>query len=406
MSNSFDNLNLNPQLIAGLKKEKITEPTEIQAKTIPLALENKDVIGQAITGSGKTLAYLLPLFAKIDPTKREMQGLILAPTYELVMQIDKEIKLLAQNSEIPIISAPIIGEVNIKRQIEKLKEKPQIIVGSTGRVLELIKKKKISAHTIKTIVIDEGDRLLDENNLTNMQAIIKSAMRDTQILVFSATINEKTISIAEGLLKNPEIIKIEENLVNPNIEHLYFLTEARDKIDMLRKLVAAIKPEKAIVFINRNEKIQLTAAKLQYHQIQARGIFGNASKEERKSALEDFRLGKIQLLVASDLAARGLDIQDITHIFNLDLPEDPKEYLHRVGRTGRIKHQGTAISLVTEREVALLKKYERKFKINIAEKIISQGMIQDKQTQKPKQKPKQHLKQGRKKSSFITKKNK
>ena len=163
MNNSFDALKLNPMLVEGLKKLNINEPTEIQKRVIPLAMENKDIIGQSETGTGKTLAYLLPIFEKVNAEKKEMQSVILVPTYELAMQINNEIKNIVSNSNIVIRSMAIIGEANIKRQIEKLKEKPHIIVGSPGRILELIKKRKITAHTIKTIVIDEGDKLLDKN---------------------------------------------------------------------------------------------------------------------------------------------------------------------------------------------------------------------------------------------------
>ncbi|WP_027625989.1 DEAD/DEAH box helicase [Clostridium lundense] len=376
MVNSFDKLNLDSKLVEGLKKEGISEPTDIQIKAIPLALENIDIIGQSETGSGKTLAYLLPIFQKVDATKREMQAIILAPTHELVMQIDNEIKLLSKNSEMPITSTPIIGEVNIKRQIEKLKEKPHIIVGSTGRIFELIKKKKITAHTIKTIVIDEGDRLLDERNLSGVKDVIKTTMRDRQLMVFSATINERTLNIAKDLMKEAKFIKAEEKIVvNPSINHMYFVAEQRDKIETLRKLVASIKPEKAIVFINKGEEIELTTLKLQYHHINAYAIYGSASKEERKKALEGFRQGKIQLLIASDLAARGLDVKGVSHIFNLDLSEDPKEYLHRVGRTGRAGNLGTAISVVTEKETSLIRKYEKELNIKIEGKEIYRGTI-------------------------------
>lgn len=376
MATSFDILALNSNLIEGLKKEGINEPTDIQVKVIPLVLENKDVIGQSQTGSGKTLAYLLPMFQKIDSSKKEMQAIILAPTHELVMQIDNEIKLLSQNSEIPVTSTAIIGEVNIKRQVEKLKEKPHIIVGSTGRIFELIKMKKISAHTIKTIVIDEGDRLLDQNNLSKVKDVIKTTMRDRQLMLFSATISEEILGTAKGLMKDPEIIRVEEKtLVNPDIEHMYFVTEQRDKLEVLRKLVAAENPERAIIFINKSEETQLTTLKLQHHNFAAYGIFGTASKEERKKAMEGFRSGKIQLLVASDVAARGLDIKDVTHIFNLDLPRDSKDYLHRVGRTGRAGKFGTAISIVTEREVPTIRRYERDFNIKIQEIDVYKGTI-------------------------------
>lgn len=384
MTTSFDILGLNANLIEGLKKEEITEPTDIQAKVIPLALENKDIIGESQTGSGKTLAYLLPIFQKVDSSKREMQAIILAPTHELVMQIDRQIKLLADNSGIPVTSTAIIGEVNVKRQVEKLKEKPHIIVGSTGRIFELIKMKKISAHTVKTIVIDEGDRLLDRNNLSKVKDVIKTTMRDRQLMVFSATIKEETLKEAKALMKDAEVIKVaDKTSVNPNISHIYLAAEQRDKIEVLRKLVAAISPERAIVFINKSEETQLTTLKLQHHNIAAHGIFGNASKEDRKKAMEGFISGKIQILVASDIAARGLDIKDVNYIFNLDLPEDPKEYLHRVGRTGRAGKYGCAVSVVTEKELSLIKKYERELDIEIQHKDIYKGTFVDPRKAKP-----------------------
>ncbi len=376
MTENFNELGLNTNLIEGLKKQNIEQPTAIQVQAIPLVLQNRDVIGQSQTGSGKTLAYLLPIFQKVDSSKREMQAFILAPTHELAMQIDKQIKTLAENSEIPVKSIAIIGQVNVERQIEKLREKPHIIVGSTGRILELIKRRKINAQTVKTIVIDEGDRLLDENNIGVVKDIIKTTMRDRQLMLFSATVNERTLTIAKDLMKEPEVIKVQaQQMLNPQVEHLYLVTEQRDKLEVLRKLIAAEKPERGIVFINKSDEVEITTSKLKYHQINAFGIFGSADKEDRKKALEGFRNGKIQLLVASDIAARGLDIEDVTHIFNLDMPEDPQDYLHRAGRTGRVGKFGTVISIVTLREVELIKKYQNTFKIKIEEKEVYKGAI-------------------------------
>lgn len=381
MTFSFDNLKLQQSLIEGLKKQNISEPTEIQIKTIPFLLENKDVIGESETGSGKTLAYLLPLFEKIDSSKKEMQSIILAPTHELAAQITEQIHLLSQNSGIPVTSAIIIGQVNIKRQIEKLKEKPHIIVGSTGRILELIKMKRLSAHTIKTIIVDEGDKLLDDNNISDVQAIIKSTMRDRQLMVFSATMNEKTINTASSLMKDAEVVKVaEKTIVNPNINHMYFICEQRDKIKVLRKLIASINPEKAIVFINKSEEIDLITGGLRFHHVNASGLYGTAQKEERKKGLDYFRSGRIQILVASDLFARGLDIEGVTHIINLDLPEELKEYLHRAGRTGRMGNPGTTISIVTKNEEALIKRYSREFNIDIPLKDMYKGTIVDAKT--------------------------
>ena len=378
MIDTFDKLGLDPSLVEGLKKQGITEPTGIQADSIQLALENKDIIGQSPTGSGKTLAFLLPIFQRIDTGKREMQALILAPTHELVMQIEKEIRLLSESSGVAVTSAAIIGEVNIIRQIEKLREKPNIIVGTAGRVLELIKRRKINAQTVRTIVIDEGDRLLDEHNLGTVKDVIKTTLRDRQLMLYSATITERTLNTARELMKDPQVIRVEdEGEMSSSIEHIYLVAEQRDKIEVLRKLVASAKPERAIVFINNSEELRLATAKLQYHHLSACDISGNASKEERKKALEGFRKGDIKLLVASDLAARGLDIKGVTHIFNLDLPGDPKGYLHRAGRTGRMGEPGTSVFIVTEKEVPFVRRCERDFKIKIEEKIISRGEILD-----------------------------
>jgi superfamily II DNA/RNA helicase len=381
MENSFESLKLNPKLINGLTKQQIDIPTEIQYKVIPFALANKDIIGESHTGSGKTLAYLLPLFEKIDAEKREMQAIILTPTIELAMQVEKQINLLSSNSLIPITTTAIFGQVNIKRQVEKLREKPHIIVGTPGRILELIKLRKINTQSVKTFIIDEGDRLLDKDNLPSVLDIIKTTMKTRQLMIFSASLNQNTIKTASEFMNNPEIIQVSsEHRMSSTTTHLYFIAlQQRDKIDVLRKLIASIKPEKGLVFLNKSDLIQVATEKLQYHHINACALYGTAEKEERQLALQGFRNGKIQILVASDLAARGLDIENLTHIFNLDLPQESKEYLHRVGRTGRMGKAGTAISIITKDEIHIIKKYERNFKITINEKIIFKGLIQDPQ---------------------------
>ena len=374
MSLSFETLNLNPSLIEGLAKQNITTPTTIQAEAIPVILSRQDVIAQSHTGSGKTLAFVTPLFQLIDSSKREMQVLILAPTHELVMQIDAQIKLLAANSGEPVTSTTIIGGANIEKQIKKLKEKPHFIVGSAGRILELIKKKKITAHTIKTIVLDEADSLLDNTNTKTIQDIIKTTLRDRQLCLFSASISDNTLELAKSLMKEPVVLKTAETVeMNPNIEHFYLKGDRRDKFELLRKLIVAEEPQRALIFVNQNDSMQEIAEKLNYHQKETFMMRGNIKKEERKRALDAFRSGKIKLLISSDLTARGLDIPEVTHIIHLDCPSNPNEYLHRAGRTARGNASGKSICIVTDKDLSTLKKYQKKFKIYFEEMKVSHG---------------------------------
>ncbi len=372
----FDSLGLSPTMVDALRKEGITVPTDVQQKAIPQALKNKDLIVQSETGTGKTLAFLLPLYEKLDLTKKEMQAIVLAPTHELAIQILRQIERLSQNSEKKANAASIIGNVNIERQIEKLKEKPHILVGSPGRILELIKKRKISAHTVKTIIVDEADKMMDEHNIETVKAVIKSTLKERQLLMFSASITGDTIKKSTEIMKEPEIIKSTQAISVPEqIEHCYFIAEERDKVEVLRKLIRIIEPQKAIAFVSQGREIEIIAEKLKYHGIKAEGIHGANIKLDRKKTMEDFRTGRLQLLVSSDLSARGLHLEGLTHIFNLDIPENAKDYLHRAGRTGRNGSTGSAISIVTERETALLRMYEKALKITVHPKKMFKGEI-------------------------------
>lgn len=379
MNNSFNELNINNSIVVGLEKQNITIPTGIQETAIPFALENKDIIAEAHTGTGKTLAFLIPIFEKINVEKREMQAIILAPTHELVVQIESQIKLLSTNSGINVTSLSIMGESNIEKQIKKLKEvKPHIIVGSPGRILDLIKKKKITAHTIKTIVLDEADNLLSKNKPVIIKDIIKSTMKDRQLMFFSASINKETLNLAKTLVKDVEIIKIEnKSEINPKIEHICILGSLRDRFENLRKLFAAEQPQRAIVFVNNNTDLRQINEKLQYHKVKSTAIYGNASKEERQRALDAFRRGKCNVLVSSDLSARGLDIPEVSHIISLDFPVNPDEYLHRAGRTARGNNSGVSVCLITNKDIEILQSYEKAFDIEFTVKKLYGGKLMD-----------------------------
>lgn len=379
MNKSFNELNINNSIVVGLEKQNITIPTGIQETAIPFALENKDIIAEAHTGTGKTLAFLIPIFEKINVEKREMQAIILAPTHELVVQIESQIKLLSTNSGMNVTSLSIMGESNIEKQIKKLKEiKPHIIVGSPGRILDLIKKKKITAHTIKTIVLDEADNLLSKNKPVIIKDIIKSTMKDRQLMFFSASINKETLNLAKTLVKDVEIIKIEnKSEINPKIEHICILGSLRDRFENLRKLLAAEQPQRAIVFVNNNTDLRQINEKLQYHKVKSTAIYGNASKEERQRALDAFRRGKCNVLVSSDLSARGLDIPEVSHIISLDFPVNPDEYLHRAGRTARGNNSGVSVCLITNKDIEILQSYEKAFDIEFTVKKLYGGKLMD-----------------------------
>ncbi len=384
MENNFKALGVSDAISKGLEKQGITIPTRIQSMLFGPFCEKSDIIAKSQTGTGKTLAYLVPLFMAVDTSVRGAQAIVLTPTHELASQVFKQAELLAKNSGLEIRSALIIGSANIERQIERLREKPHIIIGSAGRILDLIKRKKIPAHLVKTIVIDEGDRMLDDLNRDAVLDVVRTTLKERQIVVLSASIDENTVSRSKSIMKeDAEVIQAqEEDKLPEHIRHFYIACEWREKVIMIRKIVHGLKPEKTVVFINNPENIEVTVEKLRYHSIKAVGIYGGAHKAERKKALDDFREGRANVLVASDLGARGLDVPEITHVINLDIPEHPVYYLHRAGRCGRDGREGTVISLVTEYEKKWIRKYERAFHITFMEKEMSYGSLTDKKEKK------------------------
>ena len=376
MEQTFESLQINKTLIEAMKLADITNPTEIQQMAIPAAHKNLDIIFQSETGTGKTLAYLLPLFEKLDTDKKEMQALVLVPTHELAIQVIRVIEMLSLNSDMKVTSTPVIGDVNITRQVDKLRTKPHVIVGTAGRILELIQKKKISAHTIKTIIIDEADRLLDDSNQDAIKAVVRTTLKERQIIMCSASMPARTIERATPLMKEPHIIKSKTAVEVPDtIDHLYFVAEERDKVEVLRKLVRIINPPKAIAFFGNAADILEATEKLKYHKLRVDGLHGSNIKSDRKKTMDDFKSGRLQLLIASDIAARGLDIEGVTHIININIPERSMEYLHRAGRTGRNGSAGTAISIVSEKELPLMKQFEKELRISIIPKSMYNGVI-------------------------------
>lgn len=374
MSNTtFTGLGIGEKLAGKLADYGIQQPTPVQEECIPAALNGRDVLAQSQTGTGKTLAYLLPMLEKMTPDKT-LQGLILAPTQELAMQIQREAEKYGEALGITVQA--LIGGAAIKRQLERLRLHPQLVVGTPGRIREIVEMKKLKLHTLRTVVVDEVDQMFKLGGTADVERILRGTLRDRQLMFLSATIDEHIRTLAGREMKEPIEVGIEpEQRTSRSLEHLYFKCEERDKIDMLRRIVRHFNPERAIVFINNTTDIAEVEAKMNYVGLSAGALYGDADKTVRSVTLRRFREGKIRLLVASDVAARGLDVENLTLVINLDPPIDADHYVHRVGRTGRMGRSGLAVSLVSSKEEFIMRKFSRELGIEITPRNLYKGQI-------------------------------
>ncbi|WP_210364151.1 DEAD/DEAH box helicase [Bacillus sp. REN3] len=367
---------LKPFLQQAWEKAGFDTLTSVQEKAIPLIIEGKDVAAESPTGTGKTLAYLLPVLNKIDPAKRNAQAVILASSQELVMQILSEIQKWGEGSDIKATS--LIGGANLKRQLEKLKKSPQIIVGTPGRIHELIKQKKLKMHEVKTVVLDEGDQLLTPEHNETVKSIVKSTLADRQLLLFSATMPPTVEKSIQRMAPEPEIIKVkkDDTIDAAKVEHIYFISEQRDKVKILEK-IARLEGLKTLVFIKDIANLTIAAEKLKFKDIHVGQLHSDLNKQDRQRYLKGFREGKSEMLLVTDIAARGLDIKGVTHVVHFDFPREQDIYVHRSGRTGRFGAEGTVISIINEREERDLKKYCRALNIVPVRKEFFGGKIVD-----------------------------
>ncbi|MGG1573871.1 DEAD/DEAH box helicase [Fictibacillus sp. NRS-1165] len=353
---------LQPFLQENWEKAAFEALTPVQEQMLPSMLGKKDLIVESPTGTGKTLAYCLPVLESIDSNSASVQAVIIAPTKELVMQIHTVFQEYAQGSGIS--GTTLIGGVNVQRQIDKLKKKPQYIIGTPGRILELYKSKKLKLHEVKTIVVDEADVVYDMELMDEVQNIVKGTMKDRQLVFVSATISKKSEEVAKEWMNEPLFIKVERDTAAANrVQNLYLISERRDKIDNLRRIIRHHSAMKAIVFFGDSMRLEEIATKMAYRGITVGVISGQASKQERQKVMREFRASDHALLLSTDLAARGLDISGLTHVIHFDLADSEKQYIHRSGRTGRMGQEGTIISLVTEREENVLLKWAKKMNV-------------------------------------------
>lgn len=372
---TFTDLLLPTDLIAALAKQQISDPTPVQIAAIPVLAAGKDAYLNAETGTGKTLAYLLPLFMRIDPAQAATQIVIVAPTHELAIQIHRQSCDLAQNARRAIRSVLLIGGTPTDRQIDKLKAKPHVVVGSPGRIVELIDRGKLKTAHIRSIVVDEADRLLQDESLHWIEKIVGVSPPGRQLIFASATIESHTRQVLATLAPEAEMLRAGTAAVNENIEHLYVVCEERDKPDVLRKLINALDIPRSIVFVHRKDVGEMVAARLAHHKLAVADLSADLHKLDRKQAMDGIRSGDIRIMIATDLAARGLNILGVTHVFNLDVPTMSKAYLHRVGRTARGGEKGTAVSIVTEIEARLIRRYEQELGITLQHVDVRNGEV-------------------------------
>jgi superfamily II DNA/RNA helicase len=381
----FQELGIAEHLCRALDSQGIGEPMGAQREAIPALLAGEDLCIESHTGSGKTLAYLLPLMTKIDSSRLETQVLIVAPTHELVLQIHKVCHELAQKSNSGLRVLLLLGGTSIDRQLDKLKKKPHIVVGSLGRVLELMDRKKLKVKGIKSLVLDEADGLFSGDKLEQTHELIKAMPDERQLVFVSATTQQKTASQIK--IHSPAIVTVgqaeaedasaspRKATISPLIEHCYIELEQRDKPEVLRKILHASKADRIIVFVHKSEMAEELTERLEFHNISVSNLHGARHKLDRAKAMEDFRNSKSKVLITSDVAARGIDIAGVTHVVNYDPPASSLDYTHRAGRVGRAGLAGTAISLISENEMRMVKRYRRELGIEVTEVYLREGAI-------------------------------
>lgn len=359
---NFEKFTFHPIMTEVIDKLHFKKPTDIQEEVIPAILKGTSVIGQSHTGSGKTHAYLLPLFNQIDADKRLVQFVITAPTRELAMQIHDEVKKIIKfaGKEQQWISKLLVGGTDKQKMTEKLKRPPHIVVGTPGRILDLVKEDAISIHSAKSFVIDEADLMLDLGFINDVDQLLVRSNKEVQLLVFSATIPQRLEHFFKKYLENPLYVKIDDQLSPETMDHWLIDTKHREESEVIAKLSKVINPYLAIIFTNGKEKANQLAQALIEKGMEVGLIHGGLTPRERKRALKDIQSLRYQYIVATDLASRGIDIKGVSHVINAQLPKEEDFYVHRVGRTARAGMEGTAISLYNENDLKIISKLEQK----------------------------------------------
>ncbi len=364
MKNAFRELGISNEIEIILNKNGITDPTPIQERAIPEIVKGKDVIAQAQTGTGKTLAFLLPLIDKIDISKNYIQGLIITPTRELAIQITDVARKLTEAKDFKILAA--YGGQDVEQQIHKLKNGMHLVIATPGRLLDHIKRDNIDLGKLKTLVLDEADEMLYMGFLEDVISIVNSTPKTRQTMLFSATMPNEIRSLGKRFMRSPIQIEIaSKNVTIDKIKQVVIETSEKDKIDTLCKIIDEYRPYIAFVFCRTKQKVSQVNMELLSRGYNSDELHGDMSQAKRERVMKKLRDLKLQILVATDIAARGIDVEGVTHVINYDIPNDVDNYIHRIGRTGRIGNVGMAITLVTPSDQDNLAMIERKIKIKL-----------------------------------------
>lgn len=367
---TFEEMCLDTRIMRAIAEMGFEQPSPIQAQSIPIAVEGKDMIGQARTGTGKTASFGIPMLQRINPKDKNLQAIVLCPTRELAIQSANEIRKLAKFLH-GIKVLPIYGGQEISKQIRSLKGGVQIVIGTPGRVMDHLRRHTLKPQTVDIVVLDEADEMLNMGFREDIETILGQLPEERQTMLFSATMPKPILEIAKCYLHEPEIVKvIQKELTVPKIEQYYYEVNPRKKNEVLSRLLDMYDPSLSLVFCNTKRKVDELVADLKGRGYFAEGLHGDMKQSQRDRVMNGFRNGRTDILVATDVAARGIDVDDVEAVFNYDVPQDDEYYVHRIGRTGRAGREGRAFTLVVGKEIYKLKDIQRYCKTKIRRQPI------------------------------------
>ena len=366
----FDELQLDERILRAVADMGFEEASPIQAQAIPVQVEGRDIVGQAQTGTGKTAAFGIPLLQKVDPKVKKLQAVALCPTRELAIQVADEIRRLGKYMH-GVKVLPIYGGQDIVKQIRSLKDGTQIIIGTPGRVMDHMRRKTVKFDFVHTVVMDEADEMLNMGFLEDMETILSQLPEERQTVMFSATMPPAIMEIARKFQQEPVTVKVvKKELTVPKVTQYYYEVKPKSKVEVMCRLLDMYAPKLSVAFCNTKKQVDELVQALQGRGYFAEGLHGDLKQIQRDRVMNSFRNGKTEILVATDVAARGIDVDDVEAVFNYDLPQDDEYYVHRIGRTGRANREGIAFSFVVGKEVYKLRDIQRYCKTKIVPQAI------------------------------------